>query len=958
MHLRRQNPAASNSSSNIDGARRSRNDPFTAPAAPNNSSNIDDGIARIIDPPTSISRSLSNELYSPTTIAKVTSLAFPEYDETETTADCNHTHDRPEIDDYDDDSGVSTKGTKMMKQTTPTKLYDGTTTEFNNNQGAQYAHHHRGQHHDLTKYDIYPLDFIPCQHTFTIVLSDDDGGGGASTSGSRSGTKVFGHVRHYLPPLSRTTSGTTSWPFTNTTTTTTTTTASTTNHHIYHQEHNNTSSRIDIGRRKYRAMVLLTRAPGGIGFYSNVLKTAEAIALQSRIISTTTTSTIQNRNLFDNNNNDDDDPIRSYLHALFQKHATLIAHYAELRRYGLGLNFLDSSTTLHSMVEQKKQQQQQQSPLSISSSGTSLTPCEAARSIMEKNEFLFRITLDGIEFGGVEGGRTSGAGGGGLGGDGIGNTSWRKNPSDQGKRSSKNMITRNGNEEDVVDATTISTRRIVEKNDTLQFYLPHSLQPGFDALSSELIPEDIAHPMLPLLLCIKTKNFVRLLSALLCEVRIVFVSACATRLSSCVRAASSMIAQGLLVWEHICIPVVPPSMLKSVLCAESPYLVGILINQASRVRKLLGKSISDVLYVNLDSNEMLTLNMSNPRLTVPDLLKKVGGNIGSGGSQSQKFASEYLAIDLDEILKAEQILLGEEIVAGGSGTSEMMRDSNGKRLDESITPVTSSSDGKHPGKTTNSSNNAVRYMTLLERREYASSVDAAAAFGKLIRTSFFADATDDDDALENEDAQEEHRQRSNPPTALMYSATSLNNDVESFVAENEHGEECIRSALTSFFVHLYGDMGMYLSESRGSFLLDRRKFLLRKEQLGEKVGSPTYLVLQKLSASRMFAAHASGRVEDISMRRDRSNIMPRKLHLQCTCNKDVHIVTVLMLPTPNLFCFMTRSHSSVRRLFKILNHPPARILAREREEVRCVHASNGSGTTSPDTKYSIGTHER
>lgn len=864
MHPRRQNPAATSSSSNIDGACRSRNDSFTAPtapAAPNNSSNIDDGIARIIDPPTSISRSLSNELYSPNTIAKVTSLAFPEYDETETNADYNHTHDRPEIDDYGDDSGVFTKGTKMTKQTTPAKLYDGTTTEFNNNQGAHHHHHqhHRRQHHDLTKYDIYPLDFIPCQHTFTIVLSDDDGGD------SSSGTKVFGHVRHYLPPLSTTTTSGTTSPFT-------------TNHHIYHREHNNTScTRIDIGRRKYRAMVLLTRAPGGIGFYSNVLKTAEAIALQSRIISKTTTTTIQNRKQFDNDD-DDDDPIRSYLHALFQKHATLIAHYAELRRYGLGLNFLDdSSTTLHSMVEQKKKQQQQQSPPSISSNGTSLTPCEAARSIMEENEFLFRITIHGIEFGGAEGGRASGAGGGGVGGDGIGNTSWRKNPSDRGKRSSKNMIARNSNEEDLVDATNISIRRIVEKNDTLQFYLPHSLQPGFDALSSELIPEDIAHPILPLLLCIKTKNFVRLLSALLCEVRIVFVSACATRLSSCVRAASSMIAQGLLSWEHICIPVVPPSMMKSVLCAESPYLVGILNNQASRVRKLLGKSTLDVLYVNLDSNEMLTLNMSNPRLTVPDLLKKMGGIIGSGGSQSQKSATEYLAIDLDEILKAEQILPGEEIVAVGGGTSEKMRDSNGKRPDHSITPVASSSDGKHPRKKTNSSNNAVRYMTLLERREYASSVDAAAAFGKLIRSSFFADAADD--ALENEDVQEEHRQRQNPPSGQMYSAISQNNDVESVVVENEHGEECIRSALTSFFLHLYGDMGMYLSESRGSFLLDRGKFLLRKEQLGERVGSPTYLVLQKLSASRMFAAHANGRVEDMSMR-DRSNIMPRKFYSQ------------------------------------------------------------------------------
>jgi hypothetical protein len=266
----------------------------------------------------------------------------------------------------------------------------------------------------------------------------------------------------------------------------------------------------------------------------------------------------------------------------------------------------------------------------------------------------------------------------------------------------------------------------------------------------------------------------------------------------------------------------------------------------------------------------MTLNMANPRWTVPDLLKKMGG-----GNSSRQSASEYLARDLDDILKAEENRSGQDTVAGSS--SEKLKEMNGRRLEKTKTLAASSNDEldqrKYNRRKSSASTTAARYMTLLERREYASSVDAAAAFGKLIRSSFFVDNVD---SLEDEN--DERRQSDTP----MYSATSQDEYSENFVAsslvsEFEYGEECIRSSLTTFFVHMYGDMGMYLSESRGTFLLDRRKFLLRKEQLGEREGSPTHLVLQKLSASRMFAAHARGRVEDmLMMGRDRSNIMPRE----------------------------------------------------------------------------------
>lgn len=133
-----------------------------------------------------------------------------------------------------------------------------------------------------------------------------------------------------------------------------------------------------------------------------------------------------------------------------------------------------------------------------------------------------------------------------------------------------------------------------------------------------------------------------------------------------------------------------------------------------------------------------------------------------------------------------------------------------------------------------------RIMSLEEKRQYAASVDAAAYFGKMIRSNFQKEV--------NESPHDEETVCAAP----KYSAPSQGIDIGSLeactVAENEGGEEDIRAALACFFLHMYGDMGMYLSETHGTFWLDRRKYLLRKKQEGEKENSPTFLVLKKFSS--------------------------------------------------------------------------------------------------------------
>jgi hypothetical protein len=170
-------------------------------------------------------------------------------------------------------------------------------------------------------------------------------------------------------------------------------------------------------------------------------------------------------------------------------------------------------------------------------------------------------------------------------------------------------------------------------------------------------------------------------------------------------------------------------------------------------------------------------------------------------------------------------------------------------------------------------------MSLEEKRQYAASVDAAASFGKMIRSNF------------QKDLSENNEEESELFEAPKYSAPSKEIDTgtleASTVAENEGGEEDIRAALVCFFLYLYGDLGMYLSETNGTFWLDRRKYLLRKKQEGEKENSPMFLLLRKFSSSRMFSDFVNQRISDMMLitARERSSIMPHHIPVFDICFK-------------------------------------------------------------------------
>lgn len=422
-------------------------------------------------------------------------------------------------------------------------------------------------------------------------------------------------------------------------------------------------------------------------------------------------------------------PTRAFLHSIFNKHATLTTQYAELRRHGLSLNFVQT----------------------LQSDGSTIggdEVCENAKRTMEENENLFKIAIEKVEFGG---------------------SSKRKNP--------------NGN-------------NIHMQNDVLQFQLPLALQPGFDCVSLESLPEDICAPIMPLLRYIGPSHFVRLLSALLCERRIILISKSITRLSMCVKAAASVLAQGLLSWKHVLIPVMPPHMIR-LLSVKAPYLVGILKQFAPRLSRI--NELTDVLCVNVDANELNTVNMATPRITVPDMLRK------TPGKKNEQPAAEMLANDLDEIFQADQ-KLWQQNDKGDHRSKEIVVKAQDQVSDLGIdTPANDSFNKKRTildrlSKTKDNSTNRAG-MSLEERRQ--GSVDAAVAFGRMIR-DIIGDKTEDVSTMMDSEAS---------ATAPKYSAPSQEvlgdmGCVEaSTVAENHGGEEDIRAALTCFFLHMYGDMG-------------------------------------------------------------------------------------------------------------------------------------------------------
>jgi hypothetical protein len=375
-------------------------------------------------------------------------------------------------------------------------------------------------------------------------------------------------------------------------------------------------------------------------------------------------------------------------------------------------------------------------------------------------------------------------------------------------------------------------------NDCVSFLLPLSLQPGY----SPSTVEDIDTPLLPLLRCLGTSNYMRLMSALLCERRVILISANLSRLSSCVQAASAMLAQGLLVWQHVFIPVLPPHLFKY-LATPMPYLIGLLESYARDLDIIPG--VGGVLCINLDKNTLWTFDVADPLLTFPDLMvaesmKNHGGWIDKAYADTSQVTSDViknLSSSLNAVWKSDKKI------------SPKLRRNTAHR---EIALSRNSVDHHTPSRRSIGWNILRHTSTQKSSRSNAGNKSNDVGEGGADSSDGENDNSEDDTELQN--ASESGSKRK--PIAIPMQQGNF--------FDNETAEESIRIALVSFYLYLYGDLGMYLTEDEnGNLFMDRKKFLLLKKVGGDTENSAFFRLVAHLSRSSKFKQFVKARIQEL-----------------------------------------------------------------------------------------------
>lgn len=357
----------------------------------------------------------------------------------------------------------------------------------------------------------------------------------------------------------------------------------------------------------------------------------------------------------------------------------------------------------------------------------------------------------------------------------------------------------------------------MEQVDTSRYLFPTTLlSPTFN------VEESItSSSILPLLRVLGVQHTLRLLSALLSESRILLISSSPTRLAQCARSALSILAQGLLNWQHLYIPVLPPHLYQY-LAAPVPYLIGMLTSLAPRLDQAKADGLGEMVIIHLDTYQMETRGISpaDVQKKIPDLFRTAMAEQGLPAASMS--ASEMLAQDLVDLLKVDKrTLYGESTLTNVSETA---------------------------AKATKAVKSG--FMKLKEK-------------GKQFLKNRASSNTSDGGGRDEDDGNEGGGDGSSP--------SDQNSIFPDFIytqgAQNEAAEEEARIAFTSFFLSLFGNMRWYLSASPGKLpQLDRKRYLQQKRAMGEGESTPIWPLLENFCQTQMLEQFAKARVEEVRTR--------------------------------------------------------------------------------------------
>jgi DENN (AEX-3) domain/ENTH domain len=352
--------------------------------------------------------------------------------------------------------------------------------------------------------------------------------------------------------------------------------------------------------------------------------------------------------------------------------------------------------------------------------------------------------------------------------------------------------------------------------------------------------------LLPLVRCVGVANALRILAALLSERRLIFTSASPTRLSSCARAAVTMLQCGLLHWQHLFIPVMPLHLWQY-LAAPYPYLIGIL---SSALHKLnVTDGLGEVLIIHLDTNHLETRNIEPQSIAqrLPDLFQSpttlstssASPQSAAGGNgiavPTAASSSEFLAQDLLEILKADKKIL------------------YGDSLSTNFVNVA--------GETAGKAAKAIKSGFLKLRARYKASTSG-------VGSDDGGNESGGEQQLQQQLQQQQQDNDNNGPPDEN-SKSSADDYIFAEGCHNEVGEEEARIAFTVFFLCMYGDMRWYLTVSSQQGqpgqtpALDRNKFLQTKRQLGDGQGTAMWPLLQNFCQTQMLEEFAKARIHEV-----------------------------------------------------------------------------------------------
>jgi DENN (AEX-3) domain/ENTH domain len=368
--------------------------------------------------------------------------------------------------------------------------------------------------------------------------------------------------------------------------------------------------------------------------------------------------------------------------------------------------------------------------------------------------------------------------------------------------------------------------------DVSRFIIPTSLLVRTTNINSTLPPPQAAGSIVPLLRCVGVAHAVRIMSALLSERRVILVSSSPTRLAVSSHAALSMLAVGLLHWQHLYIPVLPPHLWQY-LAAPYPYLIGILTSTVPRLDRTDG--LGEVLIIHLDTNQMETRGMETGKILqrLPDLFRtgveQIQQQIPTTAASS---ASDLLAQDLFELLKQDKkVLYGE---------------STFNKVGETAAIAT-----KAVKKT---------FMKLRDKgRQYLQQRSQG----------------ESDEAPAPEAVEEEAPEANSTASDYIYTEG----------CHNEVAEQEARIAFTAFFLCMIGDMRWYLTTPPAGAggppvpVLDRNKFLQQKRAMGDGEGTSMWLLINNFCQTQMLEEFAKARIEEVRTRAPVTADMP--LFLQC-----------------------------------------------------------------------------